>query len=80
MRAGMVLQALMKNFEVYVLLVPLGSRAAYRTLPDQFGDLRSRFLVVEDSARVLAPQFHAGGGVVSCGICTDVVPSSFPIR
>jgi glycosyltransferase involved in cell wall biosynthesis len=58
MRAGMVLQALTKRFEVYVLLVPLGSRAAQRTLPDQFGDLRSRFLVVDDSSGVLAPQFR----------------------
>ena len=65
MRAGMVLQALTKRFEVYLLLVPLGSRAAYRTLPDQFGDLRSRFLVVDDSAGVLAPQFHAAGGVAA---------------
>jgi hypothetical protein len=62
MRAGMVLQALTKSFEVHVLLVPLGSRTDYRTLPEQFTDLGSRFLVVDDSARVLEPQFHAGGG------------------
>ena len=62
MRAGMVLQALMKSFEVHVLLIPLGSRAAHRTLPEQFGDLRSRFLVVDDSARVLAPQIEAVDG------------------
>jgi polysaccharide biosynthesis protein PslH len=65
MRAGMVLQALTKSFEVHVLMVPLGSRTAYRTLPKQFADLRSRFLVVDDSARVLEPQFHAGGGVAA---------------
>jgi glycosyltransferase involved in cell wall biosynthesis len=58
MRAGMVLQALTKNFEVHVLLVPLGSRAVHRTLPDQFADLRSRFLVVDDSSDVLAPRFR----------------------
>jgi glycosyltransferase involved in cell wall biosynthesis len=61
----MVLQALMKTFEVHVLLVPLGSRAAHRTLPDQFDRLRSRFLVVDDSARVLAPRFHADGSVAA---------------
>jgi polysaccharide biosynthesis protein PslH len=60
MRAGMVLQALTKRFEVYVLLVPLGSRAAHRTLADQFADLRSRFLVVDDSTGVLAPRFRWG--------------------
>jgi polysaccharide biosynthesis protein PslH len=58
MRAGMVLQALTKHFEVYVLLVPLGSRAAHRALPDQFADLRPRFLVVDDSAGTLFPQFR----------------------
>jgi polysaccharide biosynthesis protein PslH len=67
MRAGMVLQALTKRFEVYVLLVPLGSRAAQRTLPDQFGDLRSRFLVVDDSANVLAPQFRWGRVAADAG-------------
>lgn len=61
----MVLQALTQNFEVHVLLVPLGSRAAHRTLPEQLSQLRSRFLVVDDSARVLAPQFHADGGVAA---------------
>jgi polysaccharide biosynthesis protein PslH len=58
MRAGMVLQALTKRFEVYVLLVPLGSRAAHCTLPDRFADLRSRFLVVDDNSGVLAPRFR----------------------
>ena len=67
MRAGMVLQALMKRFEVYVLLVPLGSRAAHRALPDQFGDLRSRFLVVADSSGVLAPQFRWRGVAADAG-------------
>jgi glycosyltransferase involved in cell wall biosynthesis len=67
MRAGMVLQALMKRFEVYVLLVPLGSRAAHRALPDQFGDLRSRFLVVDDSSGVLAPQFRWRGVAADAG-------------
>ena len=61
MRAGMVLQALTKSFEVHVLVVPLGSRTAYRTLHEQLADSRSRFLVVDDSARVLAPQFRASG-------------------
>jgi len=65
MRAGMVLEALTKSFEVHVLLVPLGSRAGHRALPEQFGHLRSRFQVVDDSARVLAPQFHAGGGIAA---------------
>jgi polysaccharide biosynthesis protein PslH len=67
MRAGMVLQALMKRFEVYVLLVPLGSRAAHRALPDQFGDLRSRFLVVADSSGVLAPLFRWRGVAADAG-------------
>jgi glycosyltransferase involved in cell wall biosynthesis len=66
----MVLQALTKSFEVHLLLVPLGSRAAYRTLPEQFGDLRSRFVVVDDSARVLAPQFDAVAVAADAGDTT----------
>lgn len=58
MRAGMVLETLTQRFEVYVLLVPLGLRAGHRALPDQFADLRSRFLVAYDSSGVLAPQFR----------------------
>ncbi len=58
MRAGMVLETLTQRFEVYVLLVPLGPRADHRALPDQFADLRSRFLVAHDSSGVLAPRFR----------------------
>lgn len=65
MRAGMALQALAKKFEVYVLLVPLGSRAADRALPEQFGDLRSRLIVVDDKAQVFAPQFYPSGAVAA---------------
>ena len=65
MRAGMVLRALAKKYEVYVLLVPLGSWAGDRTLPEQFGDLRSRFLVADDKAQVLAPRFRRVWGVAA---------------
>jgi polysaccharide biosynthesis protein PslH len=58
MRAGMVLETLTQRFEVYVLLVPLGLRSGQRALPDQFADLRSRFLVAPDNCGVLAPQFR----------------------
>ena len=58
MRAGMVLETLTQRFEVYVLLVPLGLRSSQRALPDQFADLRSRFLVAPDNSGVLAPQFR----------------------
>ncbi len=54
----MVLETLTQHFEVYVLLVPLGLRAGPRALPDQFAELRSRFLVAHDSSGVLAPQFR----------------------
>jgi len=74
MRAGMVLQALTKRFEVHVLLVPLGSRIAHRTLPDQFAELRSRFMVVDDTSGVLAPRFRWGRVAADAG---DVAVNSF---
>jgi polysaccharide biosynthesis protein PslH len=74
MRAGMVLQALTKRFDVYVLLVPLGSRIGHRTLPDQFAELRSRFLVVDDTSGVLAPRFRWGRVATDAG---DVAVNAF---
>jgi glycosyltransferase involved in cell wall biosynthesis len=67
MRAGMVLEALARRFEVYVLLVPFGPHAGQRALPDQFADLRSRFLVADDSYGVLAPQFRWWGVAADAG-------------
>src|SRR5690348_15105972 len=74
MRAGMVLQALTKRFAVHVLLVPLGSRIAHRTLPDQFAELRSRFMVVDDTSGVLAPRFRWGRVAADAG---DVAVNGF---
>jgi glycosyltransferase involved in cell wall biosynthesis len=75
MRSGNVLAALAKTFDVYLLLVPLGSKAAHRTLPGQFAHLESRFRIAEDSARVLAPQFHPDGSVAADA--GDVVVDAF---
>ena len=80
MRAGMVLQALTKRFAVHVLLVPLGSRPAHRTLPDQFDELRSRFLAVEDTFGVLAPRLRWGRDAGDAAVNAFVEETLLPWR